>query len=302
MADRTSNNNKRLPRRSASYVGQLTDTSRWDSFRNRVDDIFVCTPPKCGTTWTQAICANLIFGESNFAGKIADVSPWIDSKLDALQTCLDVLESQQHRRFIKTHTPLDGIPYFKSCQYVIVYRNPRDVYFSFRNHLLNMLDPPDMPQLASDPRAGFRAWINAPFEEGVGEQRSLEAFAQHFLSFWKYRELSNFHFFHFSDMQRDLAATVRRVAGVLNIDAPAGRVNEICDAVSFNEMRKKASIFAPASGKSLFKSDEAFFSSGKSQQWRGELKTEGIALYSSRISELLPPNAISWLEDGCNQP
>ncbi len=298
MAGGISNNTKALPERTSSYLGRLTDTNRWDTFRNRADDIFICTPPKCGTTWTQAICAHLIFLATGFDGKITDISPWFDSKIEGLEVCLKVLESQTHRRFIKTHTPLDGIPYFEDCDYLIVYRDPRDVYFSIRNHLLNLLESPDIPQLASDPKEGFRAWVAAPFESGIGEQRSLAAFTQHYLSFWNYRHLGNFHFFHYADMKRNLNATVRRIAKILNIDLTDDAVSIICHAVSFAEMKNKASIFAPGSGKSLFKSDAAFFSSGNNEQWRNELDTDEIQRYTSRVNDLLSPRDVEWLENG----
>lgn len=300
MINRPSIDNKKIPHRSSTYVGRLTDTSRWDAFRNRADDVFICTPPKCGTTWTQAICANLILGTPDFEGKITDISPWFDSKLESLEKCLDDLETQSHRRFIKTHTPLDGIPYFESSQYLIVYRNPKDAYFSVRNHLFNMLEPPEIPQLANDPREGFRAWIDAPFEEGLGEQRSLEAFVQHFSSFWNHRHLENFHLFHYGDMKRDILSTVQHLADILDIDLSNNCGDEICESVSFAEMKKKASAFAPASGKPIFKSDEAFFSSGKNDQWRGILERDDLEHYTNRISDLLPPDAVDWLENGNN--
>jgi hypothetical protein len=242
----------------------------------------------------------LILATPDFEGKLTDISPWFDSKLESLEKCLDDLEAQSHRRFIKTHTPLDGIPYFQTSQYLIVYRSPKDAYFSVRNHLLNMLEPPEMPQLANDPREGFRAWVDAPFEEGIGEQRCLEAFVQHFLSFWNYRHLENFHFFHYGDMKRDILSTVQHLANILDIALSNSRRDEICESVSFAEMKKKASTFAPASGKPIFKSDEAFFSSGKNDQWQGILESDDVERYTNRISDLLPPDAIDWLENGNN--
>ena len=102
-------------------------------------------------------------------------------------------------------------------------------------------------------------------------------------------------------MKRDLGAAVRQIAEILNIDISKNRISEICNAVNFTEMKRNASTFAPASGKSIFKSDEAFFSSGKNEQWRGVLKTEEIEHYTTRINELLPPDAVSWLEDGSDR-
>ena len=46
-----------MPRR---YRSSVADSQRWDDFRLRPGDIIVTTPPKCGTTWTQMICALLI--------------------------------------------------------------------------------------------------------------------------------------------------------------------------------------------------------------------------------------------------
>lgn len=289
---------KAFPARTSTYIGRLTDSNRWDYFQNRSDDIFICTPPKCGTTWTQAICANLIFGTPEFEGKLADISPWFDSKIESLEDCLRILECQPHRRFIKTHTPLDGILYYESCQYVVVYRDPRDAYFSVRNHLLNMLEPPDIPQLANDPSEGFRAWVAAPFEPGVGEQRCLEAFVHHYRSFWNHRHLDNLHFLHFADMKKNLPGTIRRIADILSIAVSEVGVADICNAVSFVEMKKKASSFAPGSGKPLFKSDQAFFSSGKNEQWRDALNTPDLDYYATRMRELLAPDQIQWLERG----
>ena len=284
-----------LPQRTANYFGRLTDTSRWDSFSHRLDDVFICTPPKCGTTWTQAICANLILGTSDFSGKLTDISPWFDSKIEQLPVCLDNLAAQQHRRFIKTHTPLDGIPYHQSSVYFVVYREPRDAYFSVRNHLLNMSEPPDLPQLSSDPAAGFRAWVDADYEPEQGEQRSLIALTHHFSSYWAFRHLPNLHFFHFSDMKRDLPYVVARMADILNIEVTAARIDEVCHAVSFGEMKKNASAFAPASGKSLFKSDENFFNSGSNNQWHGVLSDADIACYEQRLHALLEPDEAAWL-------
>jgi aryl sulfotransferase len=193
---------------------------------------------------------------------------------------------------------LDGIPYFESCEYLMVYRDPRDVYFSIRHHLQNLLITPDIPQLASDQREGFNHWVVTPFEPGVGEQRCLEAYTQHFNSFWSYRHLNNFHFFHYADMQRNLSANVRRISSILKIDVSEDEIGEVCNAVSFAEMKKNAGVFAPGSGKPVFKSDEAFFNSGRNEQWREILNVGDIQSYKNRINDLLSPGEIQWVENG----
>ena len=290
--------NWKFPQRTSTYVGRFTDTNRWDSFQLREDDIFVCTPPKCGTTWTQAICALLIFDTPDYSGKLTNISPWFDSKLDSLENCLATLESQKHRRFLKTHSPLDGIPYFPSSQYLIVYRDPRDAYFSLRNQRLNMIDPPDTPLFSGDPQEGFLAWVNAPHQAGEGDQRSLQTFTKHYESFRKYQHLQNFHFLHYADMKRNLEASMRRIANILNIRISDKNLARLCHAASFTEMKKKASSYTPTSGKSIFKNDSSFFSSGQNSQWHDALDSKALEAYNNRIRALLPPADIEWIENG----
>ena len=50
------------------------------------------------------------------------------------------LEAQAHRRFIKSHLPLDALPYFPQVRYIVVVRDPRDVFMSFWNHYSAMTD------------------------------------------------------------------------------------------------------------------------------------------------------------------
>src|SRR5207249_1477157 len=44
------------------YRNIVIDNTRWDGFAFREGDIIISTPAKCGTTWTQTICALSIFG------------------------------------------------------------------------------------------------------------------------------------------------------------------------------------------------------------------------------------------------
>ena len=50
-------------RKLVRYRTHVFDSSRWDGFEFRPDDIVISTPSKCGTTWTQMICALLILRE-----------------------------------------------------------------------------------------------------------------------------------------------------------------------------------------------------------------------------------------------
>lgn len=80
-----------------------------DRFRFCAGDIVISPPPKCGTTWMQMLCALLVFDTDELDRPLTEISPWLDAVFDDHQAVVAALEGQQHRRFIKTHTPLDGL-------------------------------------------------------------------------------------------------------------------------------------------------------------------------------------------------
>lgn len=92
------------------YRTVVSDSQRWEGFQLRPDDIIITTPPKCGTTWTQMICALLILETLELPAPISELSPWLDQVTRSRRETAALLEAQSHRRFIKTHTPLDGLP------------------------------------------------------------------------------------------------------------------------------------------------------------------------------------------------
>ena len=120
------------------YRTPMTDSARWEGFEFRPGDIVISTPPKCGTTWMQMLCALLIFGGPEFPGRLADLSPWMEIQTESREEVFAALATQRHRRFIKTHTPLDGLPFDESVTYIAVGRDPRDVAVSWAHHFDNM--------------------------------------------------------------------------------------------------------------------------------------------------------------------
>src|SRR6201999_4344043 len=119
------------------YEASMYDSSRWDGFELRPGDIIISTPPKCGTTWTQMICALLILQEPELPLPLDTLSPWIDMVTRARTDVFADLEAQTHRRFIKTPTPLDGIPSDPSFTHICVGRDPRDVGLWMARHIVN---------------------------------------------------------------------------------------------------------------------------------------------------------------------
>ena len=115
-----------------SYRGFITDPDRWSSWRPRRGDVLVCSPPKCGTTWTQTIVAMLIHKETDLPEAVPVLSPWVDADLGIpADEVAAALERQTRRRVVKTHTPADGFPIWQDVSVIAVYRHPLDVFFLY---------------------------------------------------------------------------------------------------------------------------------------------------------------------------
>lgn len=284
-----------LPSQTATYIGPITDTNRWKNFRHRPDDIFICTPPKCGTTWTQAIAAMLVFEKADHGEQPGIISPWIDANFAPVEEYLDMVDSQTHRRFIKTHTPFDGIPYFEECQYLVVCRDPRDMFFSLLNHQDNTSDQELAAALLARSDNTFEDWVSGSLNPENFDLQTLET-PTHFLkTYWEYRDLPNVHLFHYYDMKQDLRGHIANLANILNISLSDAQIDEMTEAATFENMQARADQFAPGSGTGLWKKEAAFFANGKNAQWKEKLTAEQLRLFDERISELLTPEQINWL-------
>jgi len=300
------------------YKTLIYDSARWDGFEFRPDDIVISTPPKCGTTWTQRICSLLVFQTTELEKPLTNVSPWLDMLLSSRDDVLAELEAQSHRRFIKTHTPFDGLPFDERVTYVCVGRDPRDVALSWDNHVANtdveaMLrarasavgnedlaeklaaGPPPMPASERERFWAFAMDPTPPTESA----NSLRAVLHHLASFWAVRDRSNVVLLHYDDLQADLERQMRALAARLSIAVPEEHWPAFVRAASFEEMRRKADRFAPAVTTSLWRDNQRFFNRGSSGQWRALFEDGDAARYEARLRELVadPPFA-AWAHGG----
>ncbi len=92
------------------YKSAMTDGARWAAYDHRPGDIFVCTPPKCGATWMQAVVASLLWLDGTFPGLVRETGPWFDGLSYDFAELSAQPEAQSHRQYIKTHPLADGIP------------------------------------------------------------------------------------------------------------------------------------------------------------------------------------------------
>src|SRR5690606_15969092 len=103
---------------------------------------------------------------------LGDLSPWLDHLVVSKEKVFTLLAAQQHRRIIKTHTPLDGIPLVPEATSIVVARDPLDMAVSMyhqganidRQRLAELTGNPEVASWRSDrPEVGdwLRSWIAA---------------------------------------------------------------------------------------------------------------------------------------------
>ncbi|MCV2868088.1 sulfotransferase domain-containing protein [Defluviimonas sp. WL0002] len=286
-----------LPERSRIYGGRLTDSTIWDRFQLRPDDVFVVTPPKCGTTWTQAILLMLIHGSIGMDKVLDEVSLWLDCGFRDVDERAAMLAAQPHRRCIKSHTPFDGIPYDPSCTYFAVYRHPLDVHFSMRRFALSMNVDLMNDRFPDDVAEGFRMYLDDRSKDGGNDDMTLDSITYHYQSFRRWAHLPNVHLVHYADLQRDLRGQVQRLAGIIGCEHPESFIDAVVEGARFDTMKRNARETVREKG-SVLDDPASFFASGTSNKWERHLTPDQVACYDRRVRELLPEQDLRWLEWG----
>lgn len=282
-----------------SFSGNFTDGARWNAFQPRIGDIVVTTPPKSGTTWTQSILALLISGDPHVDAETSMKSPWIDFSIRDLDEVMGRLNAQTHRRHVKSHTPLDGIPMWDDLRYITVYRHPIDVYFSFRKHAANQIKEISQAffpkeYFSQDPSEGFGVFLTGDFVEAA----SLSSIVDHYRTTRAMEPADNLLRLHYADMLRDLPATFARISAHISITHPPALMQHLIQAATFDNMKANAHRFTPSAGQGIWSNDADFFDSASSNKWEGKLSEAELAAYDARMSDLLPGDDRRWLEWG----
>jgi aryl sulfotransferase len=281
------------------YRDAVYDNRRWERFVHRPGDIFVCTPAKCGTTWTQTIVSSLLWPDGNPPDTVMNLSPWLEAEFTPIDEVLRSLAAQTHRRFIKTHTPADGIPIWDDAKYIFVARDGRDAFMSFCHHREVFNDTmreslnqralqdgvPPMPPWDGDVHGFFAFWI------------ANGGNARHVASFWALRRQPNVLLVHYNDLKRDLSGEMRRIAEFLGLSIPAAKWPAVVERCTFEAMKARGSEIGTFDA--VFTGGvQSFLFKGTNGRWRDVLTADELETYRKRVADFLPEDGARWLEVG----
>jgi hypothetical protein len=285
------------------------DSDRWDGFEFRDDDILICTAYKSGTTWMQMICALLIFQTPEFDRRLTEISPWLDLRAERTAAVHAALAAQTHRRFIKTHTPLDGLPWSDQVDYIFVARDPRDVFVSMYNQIRNSNpdaggyfndeeDERDPARDIEDPDELFAHWLSHGQFDWEEDGAPYWSMLRHTQTFWVHRNRPNIHLIHYADLTADLAGQMQRLAQDLGVDIDPDRIPGLAKAAQIGAMRQRADQLAPDANLNMWKDNRAFFRAGGAGGWRDMLSEDSARLFAEVTAARYPSDMMHWVTEG----
>jgi aryl sulfotransferase len=304
------------PTVTRAYYNHHLDSSRWRVYEPRSDDIIVTTSIKSGTTWMQAIVRELLVEQSQYESwkhiPLPDSrsSYWPDARFaGTIDSLARNLSCQQHRRCLKTHLPFDGLPYYSDVSYIVVARDPRDVFMSLWNYYSNFTpealalvnrglptDSPPCPPCPDNIHVFWNSWITHGWFEWEREGFPFWGNMHHTATWWKYRHLPNIEFFHYARLIAEPEREIGRLAEFLGIQLDASGLERVIKTTTLQAMRERylgIRIWPPLARGAL-----TFFHKGENGRWRDVLTDDELARYFEVQRDVLQPECAAWIAQG----
>jgi aryl sulfotransferase len=291
------------PRKRREFQNHHFDSTIWNDFRFRDDDIVIATYAKSGTTWVQQIVAQLLFDGAGDLD-VAEMSPWLDLRVPPKEIKLPAVETQTHRRFLKTHLPVDALVFSPKAKYVYIGRDGRDVVWSMYNHHANanelwyqaLNDTPGRvgPPIEKPPasvRQYFLDWLER-------DGHPFWPFWENIRSWWEIRALPNVMLLHYAGLKADMGGEIRRIAAFLGIPIDESRWPAILEHCSFDYMKAHATKSVPLGGAFWEGGAETFVHRGTNGRWRDVLTPADVRAYEERARRELGEACAHWLATG----
>ncbi len=291
------------PKKTQEMGHPLMDSTRWNDFEFRDDDIVIATWAKSGTTWLQQIVAQLIFeGVEDVA--VVDIAPWLDFCLVPEEETLAMLDAQTHRRFIKTHLPVESLVFSPKAKYLYIARDGRDAIWSAHNHMVN-LTPEVIDQLSA--LAGWEEYSGGPPSADIRQYfhdlldqdwHPWWPFWSHIQSWWDIRDLPNVLLLHFGNLKTDMPGEMRRIASFLDIEVDEALWPVLVEHCTFDYMKEHATVIVAKLADIFVGGGNTLIHKGTNGRWRDTLTPEDIEKYERLASENLTPDCARWLATG----
>jgi aryl sulfotransferase len=291
-----------LPVKTREMRNRLMDSTFWDEFPFRNDDIIIGTYSKSGTTWVQQIVGQMLFGPDPQLAS-SSLSPWTELRLAPRDEILSMLDAQTGRRFIKTHLPADALTFSPHAKYIYIGRDGRDMLWSMHHHWLQFTsgayaainalpgNDPTFERPTQDVLPYWREWV-------AKDGYPFWSFWEHIRSWWNIRDHPHVKLLHFDDLKRDMEGEMRGIAAFLDIDVRPESWDAIARYCTFDWMKAHADVTAPLGGALWEGGGTTFINKGTNGRWRDVLTDEDCRVYAARAEAELGSDCAAWLATG----
>ena len=229
----------------------------------RPNDIFICSYPKSGTTWTQHIVLSLLMKAKENKGMekldyshVSSYAPFyeVDQHWKAGESDLNPSIRANHeklgRRVFNTHLRWDMLPKnmeggarsdagSDKARFIYIARSPMDVCLSFYCHLSNQNE------------GGYEGTFDSFFDEWMRGEIAFGSYIDHVLSFVPAlkdaggdREIL---LVTYEELVSDLSMVVSRIATFIEADVSKEDITELLPTFSFQQMKSDLDRFQPRS-------------------------------------------------------
>ena len=296
------------PQKTREYQIFCIDSTYWNDFKFRDNDIVIATWAKSGTTWVQQMVAQFIFDGETDGLPIGDMSQWVDFRLPPWELKKPMVEAQEHRRFLKTHLPVDALVFSPKAKYIYIARDGRDCVWSMYNHHVNLnnvlydglnalpvqFGPMIEPPRTSDLREYFNDWLR---DDGF----PFWPFWENVRTWWEIRHLPNVHFIHYQNLKNDMEREMEAIGEFLGYDVGTmtkGKWDEMILHCTFDYMKNNATQSTPLGGALWDGGAQVFVNKGTNKRWIETLPSDDLEAYEKRALEELGPECAYWLATG----
>ncbi|CAM4906997.1 unnamed protein product [Rotaria socialis] len=200
------------------------DTLRFGlNYKTRMDDLFIATYPKSGTTWMKTIIYTLLANGQAFDSDYKDFFerfPYLE--LDDEQAIINM----RRPGALRTHLPINRIPHNVKAKYICVIRNPKDVcvsYYLFYNTWggVHHLD------------------FNQFFERFIHGRLPFNDYFECLRLTWERRNDANVLLISYEEMKTNIRTVIENVADFINVDLTDQLLHKVIHYSSFEYMKNK---------------------------------------------------------------
>ncbi|KAL1139429.1 hypothetical protein AAG570_006413 [Ranatra chinensis] len=276
-------------------------------FEVRDDDVWVCSFPKTGTTWTQEMVW-CIANDLDYEGARVSLDlrfPFVDvpgifyhSKVDRIKSDLAMLthepltflEGCDSPRFIKSHLPFELLPLKlqkrqSKAKIVAVTRNPRDTCVSYFHHC----------KLYEGYTGDFEDFCKLFLNDAV----TYAPFDRNVLSYWNRKDTDpSIIFVKYEDMKKDLPSVIKRVSAFLGKEYTDSEIGVLAEHLSFESMKRNPAVVREEILQEVgLTADDSVFREGKIGGWKKAMTAEMVKEFEAWTASRFLSTGLDWEYD-----